>query len=283
MRFFGISDLHLSLNSNKPMDRFGEHWYKHHEKVAENWRGMVTEDDVVLIPGDHSWALHLEDAREDLAWIAALPGKKIMGKGNHDLWWHSPSKLRALALPGMHWLQNTALIIDNVGIGGSRGWALPGLEPTPQDEKIYLREQERLRLSFQDLRKQARGQSLKAILCMLHYPPLLCREPRDSEFTRMLEEAGVTLCVYGHMHLSHGNRVFRGTHNGVAYEVVSCDFTRFAPRLLLDTSAPESPHPGEGDEALPEIPASAGPASEGSLQEAGPSLDDANGRPEQDL
>lgn len=283
MRFFGISDLHLSLNSNKPMDRFGEHWFKHHEKVAENWRRLVSEDDVVLLPGDHSWALHLEDAREDLAWIAALPGKKIMGKGNHDLWWHSPSKLRALGLPGMHWLQNNAMLIDGVGICGSRGWALPGLEPTPQDEKIYLREQERLKLSFQDLRKQARGHSLKAVICMLHYPPLLVREPRDSEFTRMLEEAGVTLCVYGHMHLSHGNRVFRGTHKGVAYEVVSCDFTRFAPRLLLDTSAVGATEASDDDTRLPENPAGGEQGSEGSLQEASPSLDDPDGRPEEDL
>lgn len=255
MRFFGISDLHLSLNSNKPMDRFGEHWYRHHEKVADHWRRLVTEQDVVLIPGDHSWAMRIEEAREDLEWIAALPGRKIMGRGNHDLWWHSLSRLRALGLPGMLWLQNDSMIIDGVGICGSRGWAIPGLEPTPHDEKIYLREQERLKLSFQDLRKKARslGHPLKAVICMIHYPPLLQREPRDTEFTRLLEDAGVDLCAYGHMHLNYGNRVFQGMHNGVRYEVVSCDFTGFEPRLLLDTAAME-PHAENPSAAGTETP-----------------------------
>lgn len=245
MRFFAISDLHLSFTSNKPMDKFGEHWYKHHEKIAESWCSTVNADDVVLIPGDHSWAMKLDDALPDLRWIADLPGTKVMGKGNHDLWWHSLARLEALRLPGMRWLQNNAAILGDVGVCGTRGWSLPRLHdeaPTTtedlQDEKIYRRELERLKLSFQALARMRKktGTEVGTVICMMHYPPLLV-DRRDTEFTRLIEANSVHVCVYGHMHLSNGGRVFRGVQNGVCYEVVSCDFNSFAPRLVCETAA----------------------------------------------
>lgn len=234
MRIFGISDLHLSFTSNKPMDKFGPHWQRHHEKIAASWKEQVSEGDVVLIPGDHSWALKLEEAVPDLAWIADLPGTKIMGKGNHDLWWHSLARLEALRLPGMRWLQNNAFLLEGVGICGTRGWSLPGPEAAPDDLKIYAREQERLKLSLaalEQLEKKA-GERARMRICMLHYPPLLS-DRLDTELTGILEGAGIDLCIYGHMHLSHRWRVFRGTHQDVRYEVVSCDFADFAPRELI--------------------------------------------------
>ena len=240
MRIFAISDLHLSFTSNKPMDKFGEHWYLHHEKIEQSWRRDVGPDDVVLIPGDHSWALKLDEALPDLSWIGALPGTKVMGKGNHDLWWHSLARLEALGLPDTRWLQNNALIFGNTGIVGTRGWSFPrggDTEEDAQDEKIYRRELERLKLSFQALAKLRKGgASLDAVICMLHYPPLLA-DRRDTEFTRLLESEGATHCVYGHMHLSHRHRVFRGDQNGVRYEVVSCDFNDFAPLLVAEAAA----------------------------------------------
>ena len=237
MRIFAISDLHLSFTSNKPMDKFGEHWYLHHEKIAESWRREVTADDVVLIPGDHSWALKIDEAIPDLTWIGDLPGTKVMGKGNHDLWWHSLARLEALGLPQTRWLQNNALVLGDVGIVGTRGWSFPRggeSEEDLQDEKIYRRELERLKLSYQALAKLRKtAPELCAVVCMLHYPPLLA-DRRESEFTEMLEREGTTHCVYGHMHLSHGHRVFRGEQNGVRYECVSCDFNDFAPRLVVE-------------------------------------------------
>jgi len=214
------------------MDKFGQHWYKHHEKIAASWTSNVHDDDVVLIPGDHSWGLKLDEALPDLKWIADLPGTKVMGKGNHDLWWHSLARLESLELSGMKWLQNNAMIFGDVGICGTRGWSLPAAEPTPEDTKIYAREQERLKLSFQALDKLRKTASLRAIICMIHYPPL-SSDRRETEFSKLIEGYGADLCIYGHMHLSHKHRVFRGTQNGTRYEVVSCDFADFAPRLLM--------------------------------------------------
>jgi uncharacterized protein len=117
---FGISDLHLSLTQDKPMDIFGESWKEHHIKIAEDWTRRVNDDDLVLIPGDVSWAMKFEDAYKDLEFIAKLPGKKVLVKGNHDLWWSSVSKLRALKLPGMYFLQNDSIEHQGISICGSR-------------------------------------------------------------------------------------------------------------------------------------------------------------------
>lgn len=244
MRIFAISDLHLSFTSNKPMDKFGQHWYKHHEKIAESWQRMVGADDVVLIPGDHSWAMKLDEALIDLRWIADLPGTKVMGKGNHDLWWHSLARLEALQLPGTRWLQNNAMIFGDVGIVGTRGWSFPRAngealtDEERQDEKIYKRELERLKLSIQALAQIRKKQNteLSKVICMLHYPPLLT-DRRETEFTQLIESSGIDVCVHGHIHLSNDSKVFRDTQNGVRYEVVSCDFSDFAPLLLHESIA----------------------------------------------
>jgi uncharacterized protein len=237
MRVFGISDLHLSFTSNKPMDKFGAHWYQHHDKIAAAWREMVREEDVVLIPGDHSWALKLSEAATDLRWIGELPGIKIMGKGNHDLWWHSIKQLDALGLPQTRWLQNNAYVINGVGLCGTRGWSLPAADSSAEDQKIFARELERLKLSFQALEQERRrGAQVKTVVCMLHYPPL-ASDRAETPMTALLEANQVDLCIYGHMHLSHQSRVVRDVVRGVRYEVVSCDFADFAPRLLLDVGA----------------------------------------------
>ncbi len=245
MRIFAISDLHLSFTSNKPMDRFGEHWYRHHEKIEANWRQAVREEDVVLIPGDHSWAMKLHEALPDLQWIARLPGTKIMGKGNHDLWWTTMKRLTDLDLPSTCWLHNSAFIFGNVGICGTRGWSFPRQETEPplapeelQEEKVYRHELERLKISFtalEEARRQHPG-NLDAVICMLHFPPLLS-DRLDTDVTRLLVENGVTHCVYGHMHLSHQRRVFRGVRDNIKYDVCSCDFNEFAPLLVYEQPA----------------------------------------------
>jgi len=227
MRCFAISDLHLSFNSDKPMDRFGEHWERHYERVAESWKAQITPDDLVLIPGDHSWAMRLPEADADLQYIADLPGHKALIRGNHDYWWQSLGKIRARH-PGLTFLQNDSARFGDIAVCGTRGWNLPPKAgfTDPQDEKIFQREVERLRLSAQSMPKDARHR-----VAMIHYPPLFVYQ-KDTEFTRVFEEFGIQAVVYGHMHLNQGHRPFEGARNGVSYYLVSCDFLDFKPRPI---------------------------------------------------
>lgn len=227
MRCFAISDLHLSFTSNKPMDRFGSHWYRHWEKVESAWKTQIQTDDLVLLPGDHSWALKLEEAVPDLEFIQNLPGHKVLTKGNHDYWWQSLAKIRK-RFPGLHFLQNDAIRIGPFAICGTRGWDLPGSEgfDDPDDEKIYRRELERLKLALQALDPEA-----SCRIAMLHYPPLFPYR-RQSQFTQLLEDARIDVCVYGHLHKSNGHRPFQGRQGGVSYYLVSCDMVEFEPVLI---------------------------------------------------
>lgn len=227
MRCFAISDLHLSFNSNKPMDRFGEHWYKHWEKVERSWRERISDDDLVLLPGDHSWALKLEEAGEDLEFIQGLPGRKVLVRGNHDYWWQSLSKVRK-RFPGLYFLQNDAVRFGAAAICGTRGWDLPPTDgfAEAEDEKIYRRELERLKLGLEALDRTADYR-----IAMLHYPPLFPYR-RETEFTRLLQSYGVDICVYGHLHRSGGHKPFQGSQGGVNYYLVSCDMLDFEPLAI---------------------------------------------------
>lgn len=224
MRCFAISDLHLSFTSNKPMDRFGDHWYKHWEKVEQSWRQLIGGDDLVLMPGDHSWALKLEEADQDLEFIQNLPGHKVLIRGNHDYWWQSIAKVRN-RFPRLHFLQNDALRVGPATICGTRGWDLPGANgfEDPNDEKIYRRELERFKLALQAMDEQAPYR-----VAMLHYPPLFPYR-RESEFTELLQAYRVDICVYGHLHRSNGHKPFQGQQAGVHYYLVSCDMIGFSP------------------------------------------------------
>lgn len=234
-RVFAIADLHLSLSGQKPMDRFGSVWKLHHQRVEENWRAMIGAQDLVLLPGDLSWGMRLEDAQIDLDFIAALPGCKVLLRGNHDYWWQSLSKLRK-AFPALHFLQNDAFSFENVGVCGTRGWDLRparGFEDE-HDETIFKREVERLKLSIQALPKKAERR-----IAMLHYPPLLPHQ-KDTEFSRLLTESKIDLCVYGHLHLANIDdetsgppaRPFEGEYRGVLYRIVACDRLDMVPLEL---------------------------------------------------
>ena len=170
MRIFGISDLHLSFSSDKPMDVFGDHWRGHADKMATAWDAMVGADDVVLCPGDLSWAMKLEGAAPDLGWIGARPGRlKILTRGNHDYWWSAIGKVRAALPVGVVALQNDAVDLGDVVVCGSRLWTCPGaLDWDSHDEKIYVREVERLKLSLEAGHKLAAGRPL---IAAIHYPP----------------------------------------------------------------------------------------------------------------
>lgn len=227
MAIFAIADLHLSTTSEKPMDIFGPQWALHSRRISSEWREKVSEDDTVLIPGDISWAMTLDDAVPDLDLIAHLPGTKVLIRGNHDYWWHSIGKVRNRLHSSVHALQNDAFVRDGVAIAGTRGWLLPTHPKfTELDEKIYNREAGRLRLSL-----EAAAATELPILVMLHYPP--CTNLFDDTlYTQLMEEYHVNVCVYGHLHgNAHRYRV-EGEKNDVQYQLVSADYLQFSPTMI---------------------------------------------------
>ena len=229
MRVFAIADPHLSRATPKPMDVFGPNWAGHPELFFERWRETVKDDDLVLVPGDISWAMSLEDALQDLQDIAALPGTKIISRGNHDYWWPAIGKLRAALPPGMFALQNDALKIGNLVVAGTRGWTSPGgFEFTEQDEKIYARELERLKLSL----RAANKLSGERFIVMLHYPPTNARL-EGSPITELLLSTAPDAVVYGHV---HGERADAAVPDlgGVAVHFVAADALEFRPKLVLE-------------------------------------------------
>lgn len=228
MHIYAIGDLHLSGEpASKPMEVFGEHWRNHKEKVAANWQNTVTAQDTVIVCGDISWAMTLEEAAQDLDWLAQLPGRKLLLRGNHDYWWSSLSQLRACLPENMHAVQNDAFDAGECVFCGTRGWTIPlGQNAAAQDEKLYRREALRLEMSLKDAARIANG---RPIFAMMHYPPLLPETARQgTEFTRLLSEYGVKRCVYGHLHGQSVQRGFSGSYRGVRYDLVSCDALGFA-------------------------------------------------------
>ena len=226
MAIWAIADLHLSHDRAKPMDIFGPCWENHAEKIAANWRRLVGGDDLVIVAGDISWAMQLSGAADDMNWIAALPGRKLLLRGNHDYWWSSISKVRAALPPGMAALQNDHYVFEDWAICGSRGWICPGEEgfDSEHDEKIYRREIGRLELSLESARLAGR----ERIVAALHYPPFN-RQGSPSGFTELLERYGVSYCVYGHIHDEGRDRLFQGERGGVNYIFVAADGVDFTP------------------------------------------------------
>jgi len=227
MRLFAIADPHLSRAQPKPMDVFGGNWEGHPQAFFDRWRETVGEGDLVLVPGDVSWAMRLEEALLDLADIAALPGRKVLLRGNHDYWWPSISKLRRVLPEGMYAVQNDALAVDGVVVAGTRGWVCPGSRGfTAEDEKVYRREVERLSLSLQ----AARPREGRYRVVMLHFPPTNTRlEP--SGFTRLIAEYAPDALVFGHV---HGEEPVLTSLDGVAVHFVAADALGFRPRLIAD-------------------------------------------------
>ena len=226
MQIYAIADLHLSLTSEKPMDVFGEAWRGHAEKLERNWRERVQADDLVLVPGDISWAMQLSAALPDLSFIGNLPGRKILLKGNHDYWWSAIGRVRASLPEGMRALQNDSIVENGIGICGSRGWLCPGSNNfNAEDQKIYLRELDRLSLSLASL------PAVETKIAMLHFPPFLDKE-KGSGFTERLEDAGVQIVVYGHLHGEANRYAFEGERNGITYHCVAADKLDFMPKLI---------------------------------------------------
>ncbi len=221
MKVFAISDLHLSTTTDKPMDIFGGNWLNYMEEIRTDWNQKVTDSDLVLIGGDISWAMDLDNAKADIDTLKDLKGTKIMIKGNHDYWWSGIGKVRDILPPDFYALQNDCIKFGKVIICGSRCWTVPGCPDfTEQDNKIYLREQERLKLSLKSAEK-LRKEGDKLIV-LVHYPPFNVRR-EDTGFTDLFEEYKADCVIYGHLHGKNVRADKLVVKKGVKYYLTSCD------------------------------------------------------------
>ncbi len=221
MKIYAISDLHISTNTNKPMDVFGGNWVGYLEKIRADWQEKVCDDDLVLIGGDISWAMNIDDAKKDIDFISDLKGKKLLIKGNHDYWWSGIGKVRDILPNNFYALQNDSVRFDGVVICGSRCWSVPGSPDfNEQDMKIYLRETERLKLSLKSAQKL--HQEGDKLIALIHYPPFNVKR-ETSAFTEIFEEYGVDVVVYGHLHGRNVRADKLVIKNGIKYYLTSCD------------------------------------------------------------
>lgn len=228
MALFVIADLHLSLGTDKPMDGF-KGWQDYVSRLEENWRSIVKPEDTVVIAGDISWAMKLEDSLADFTFINSLPGEKIIMKGNHDYWWSTRNKIDNFfaqnGLNTLHILHNGAYRVGDRAICGTRGWLYNS--ETEEDKKIVNREVGRLVASLEEGKKL--GGELTAFL---HYPPVYdimeCREILDT-----LVEYDVKQCYFGHIHGQYAaKKALVGEYRGVHMHLISCDYVNFCPVLI---------------------------------------------------
>ena len=228
------------------MEAFGPLWAGYTEKIEKHWRELISPDDLVLVPGDISWAMRLDDALVDLRWIDALPGTKVLIKGNHDYWWSSKTKLMKVMPPSIHVIQNDVFNWKDVTIGGSRLWdsdeyrfnhlvhfqenpsATKEVPSKEEDRKIFDRELERLKLSLKQL-----NPSSTLRIALTHYPPI-GTDLAPSRASAILEENGIQICVFGHLHsLKKTSAPLFGEIRGVRYILSSCDYLDFIPLKVL--------------------------------------------------
>lgn len=233
MSIYAISDLHLSFASPKPMDIFGNNWTNHEEKIKKDWEQRVKESDTVLLPGDFSWGMKLEETYKDFEFLSKLPGKKIMIKGNHDYWWNSLSKLNQYVkennFENIYFLHNNAYEVEGYIIAGTRGWTF---QEDEDNLKKFKRELIRLELSIQEGIKKY-GENKPIIVCM-HYPPTISSLGENSEFVKMMKKYNVRVCIYGHLHGEAHSEAVEGIDLGIDLRLVSCDYLNFELLKIID-------------------------------------------------
>ena len=249
MQIFAISDPHLSLSTpDKNMQDFGDTWKDYQEKIKNNWEKNITDNDLVLIPGDISWAIKFKDALIDLEWIHDLPGKKVIIRGNHDYWWPSATKLKEALPPSISFIQNNSLNFGEISIAGSRLWDsteynfkdyinfvfnpkerkdLQGNIHKDLSERIFIREIERLKLSLEGIDKNA-----KTKIVMTHYPPISA-DLKDSKVSKLLEKYNIDICIFGHLHNLKKEKKMFGEKNNIKYILTSADYINFSPVEIL--------------------------------------------------
>jgi uncharacterized protein len=249
MKIWALADLHLSLSCpEKNMEVFGSQWTNYQNRIKENWKAKVSEEDLILLAGDITWALKFEQALEDLNWIHKLPGTKVMLKGNHDYWWASSEKMKQNLPSSIHFVYNSCFDFGEVSIGGSRLWdsseynynvpRIPSPKKTNEDEekrkkkleeaeRIFPKELNRLRLSLEQLNPKA-----KIRIAMTHYPPI-GPDLSPSKASSILEELNVDICVFGHIHGLQPGSMPLGKARGVLYHLTACDYLNCDPIEIL--------------------------------------------------
>lgn len=242
MSLYVIGDLHLSRSTEKPMGIFGKRWQEHDEKIRANWEKTIKAEDTVVIPGDISWAMTLEEAKADFDFIEALPGNKIILKGNHDYYWQTKKKLDAFlksnGYKSMTFLHNDAVEAEDFIVCGSRGWYSEEKEVIlrgADNRKIVAREVMRLNMSLNEAKKirdmaKANGQE-KEIIAFLHFPAVF-KDYVCEEIVYALKEGGVKRCFYGHIHGNY-EAPAKMSYSGIDFYLVSSDYLLFEPMLIL--------------------------------------------------
>ncbi len=226
MALWTIGDLHLSLSTDKPMDIFGERWRGHDEKIKSDWLSRVEPDDVVVIPGDISWGISLDEAREDLLFLHDLPGKKILLKGNHDYWWETVTKMNGFlaknGIDDVFFLQNNHYLYGDTAICGTRGWSMEGEDC----KKMIARETQRLALSLSDAPSDCNK------IVFLHFPPIY-QDQACLLMIELMQQYDVKQCFYGHLHGVSIQNAVVGEHFGINFSIVSADSLDFCLHNIL--------------------------------------------------
>lgn len=230
---YAISDLHLSTNTDKSMEVFGERWAGYMDKIRSNWLSQVSESDTVIIGGDVSWEMRLADCKGDFGYINSLPGRKIILKGNHDYWWETAAKMNSFVreneFENIEFINNNAFEAEGVAICGTRWW----LDPTSDefsgdDRKIYDHELIRLEASL----KEAAKLNCDNILAALHFPPFDEKGNVNGDIAEIFAGHSVTKCIYGHLHGVGHSKGVEGVFGGVKYHLTSSDFLQFTPKKI---------------------------------------------------
>ena len=229
MSIYVIGDLHLSFSQNKPMDIFGKNWENHEEKIKQDWISKVTKNDIVILPGDFSWATYLEETYLDFKYLNELPGKKILLKGNHDYWWTTVTSMKNFleknGFDSIEFLYNNSFEFEDKIFVGTRGWSFQDVE---NSAKMINRENQRLELSIKNAISQYGTE--KEIIAFMHYPPLVNKQLLENkylEFFKTLKKYNIKRCYYGHLHSkSHLDAVI-GTVEGIEFNLISADYLNF--------------------------------------------------------
>lgn len=238
MSIYAIGDLHLSYSTNKPMDIFGEEWKNYEERLKENWINKIKQDDLVILPGDFSWAMKLEDTKKDFEYLNSLPGNKILSKGNHDYWWKTIKSMQEFIekcnFKNIEFLNNNAYIYENNIIIGARGWAFTESE---NSQKMHNRETLRLENSIQYALNLLNGKNIEnyKTICVMHYPPItkqMLEKNIQSEYINIMKKYNIQTCIYGHLHGKSHSEAVEGIIEGVNLQLVSSDYLKFDPILL---------------------------------------------------
>ena len=224
-----IGDLHIGFSVDKPMNVFGNNWENHTEKIKQNWLNKVNKEDTVILPGDFSWAMNLEEAKADFAFLNQLPGKKLLLKGNHDYWWTTVTKMNMFLeenhFDNISFLYNNSYFAENKVFVGTKGWTTinPNLE---ENYRILKRECGRLEFSIKDAIE--RFGDTKEMIALMHYPPFYKEKVNEEiDFIQLMKKYHITKCYYGHLHGESHKEAIEGNFEGIEFKLVSSDYLNF--------------------------------------------------------